>query len=127
MIKLVAAIWDNENLIADLDYNARVKGDEDDKKYFEDVKNILKDYFDYDLPWRFNFKFVLPPENEEFWIKSGDSWIWNDPKIAAASATPFIRTTVFIELPYAPSEKENVSLALARYNATGPVYPFTCS
>lgn len=118
MIKLVAAIWDNERLIKDLDYNQHKETTDDE--YYERIEVVLKDYFDYELPWRFNLKFVSPIENEEFWKENGGQWVWND-------AHPFIRTTVFIEIPYAPVKKDNVSLALARYNATGPVYPFTCS
>jgi len=124
MIKLVAAIWEDESLIAKLDYRHHKECHESKKKYFKNIRNILKDYFDYDLPWRFNFEFVLPNHDEAFWIKGPtdqdcDEWQWNDKNV--------IRTTVFIEIPYAPTGKENASLALARYNATGPAYPFTCS
>ncbi|VUD69307.1 hypothetical protein TDB9533_04674 [Thalassocella blandensis] len=51
-------------------------------------------------------------------------WRWKDNQ----NGLYLIRNSVSLEIPLTPSSKhENVSLALARYNAIGPAYPFTCS
>ncbi|MES2673633.1 MAG: BMA_0021/BMA_0022 family TOMM bacteriocin [Pseudomonadota bacterium] len=124
-LNLITAIWENESLLNELDYN-RYKTRKslsaiDDQAYFDHVNYIFSHYFNYEFPWRFNLKLVTPIAGEEFWVSNdGVNWKWNDANI--------IRNIVYIEIPYAPDAKnQSVSLALAKYNATGPAYPFTCS
>jgi ribosomally synthesized peptide (two-chain TOMM family) len=130
LIKLIAAAWDNELLISILNYDYRVNDTSNEnlvsaEAYFEEISDIFKRYFHYECPWKFNIKFVLPDDNAAFWKKDDDvesdkeNFIWNE--------LGGIRNVLSIEIPYSPVGTEDISLALARYNATGPAYPFTCS
>lgn len=125
--KLVAAAWGNPDLMDMIIYkesedNGRRAGTAD-TEYSAMIIDMLKEHFDYVFPWAFELKFIAPAEGESFWKKNGD---WRG---LAKNGRPLIRNSVALEIPEAPTAKDssNISLALARYNAIGPAYPFTCS
>lgn len=88
-----------------------------DDAYDREIVAILKERFEYESPWVFKFRFIMA-DSSVFW-ENCDQPIKVEGVVNLTS----------IEVPHAPAEKEttNVSMALARYNATGPAYPFTCS
>jgi len=89
------------------------------EKYDNEVKAIFRQHFDYDCPWVFNIR-VLSPESKLF-----DTSNLNN---IFSTNTEILNLTT-IEVPHSPERKDtgDVTMALARYNATGPAYPFTCS
>lgn len=148
--KVIATAWDNDQLLQQIDYasptgSPRLK--ENDAEYYANLKMILKDHFDYEFPWDFKLKliFVDTPakgetgERDAFWrqvdsdnSKKIDCWKWNERYSGAVCEKTyykgFLRNTVEIEIPEGPASlSANISLALAKYNAVGPAYPFTCS
>lgn len=168
-IRLIAVIWDNDQLKLRMDYALRLFNETDLLKDFDEDKEgkievssiyslsfylnslegeqaeelkkfdeaydlemmaILKKYFHYESPWVFHFRFLMP-NSRVFFVKSKDgtdsAWNLNPSKKHVVNLTT-------IEVPHAPGSKpsnsngqNNIALALARYNATGPAYPFTCS
>jgi len=91
--------------------------EEFDEAYDRELISILKEHFDYESPWIFKIRFIMA-DSCVFW-KNDDNSIKVDDIVNLTT----------IEVPNAPTDREtsNVSMALARYNATGPAYPFTCS
>jgi len=91
--------------------------EEFDEAYDRELISILKEHFSYESPWIFKIRFIMA-DSCVFWKDNNDSIKVDD-----------IVNLTTIEIPNAPTDREtsNVSMALARYNATGPAYPFTCS
>ena len=94
--------------------------------YSEEVDAILKKHFNYVSPWVFKFRLVVP-NSEVFFEKQ-----YRNGREIGATFNPdqgHVLNLTTIEIPHSPGVQDtnNVSLALARYNATGPAYPFTCS
>ena len=114
-----------------IDYDEFKKSNKPDNIYYSRIAFILKEFYEFEIPWAFNIKFrfsrkvseepqSLADSQAPFWNRSDEHWGWNNDNI--------IRNTVSLEIPITPdSDKDNVSLALARYNLIGPAYPFTCS
>jgi hypothetical protein len=152
--KVFAAAWENPEMMAMLDYTQwlrqaellsddydyaeirRVINDTDNydqiaainDSYVPMVENILLKHFGYIMPWKFNLLFLVPQNEESFWIPTGSSdtkmpWRLSDRD------DPIIRNWVELALPQAPSaiDASRSATALACYNALGPAYPFTCS
>ena len=155
--KVIAVAWNNPAFKNIIDYDARwakyqslhtdpVLADFE-KIYFPEMINVLSEHFDFDFPWVFQVKFVFAmtaaesqafgingtyerPYHEtsrlSFWEYDGKEWEWR--MVDENGDINLIRNTVSLELPITPlAEENNVSLALARYNAIGPAFPFTCS
>jgi len=119
------------------------------KTYYSRILCILKEHYNFDFPWAFNMKFVFSDRFEDsnttseqssdnsklsFWIKETEGsevkwkWRWRTNDASSTTSEDIIRNSVSLEIPITPSDKQtNVSLALAKYNAIGPAYPFTCS
>ncbi len=102
-----------------------------DSEYDMEVAAILKKYFHYESPWVFRLRFLVTEPNVFFEKESDNSWAFKE------TINDVINLTT-IEIPFAPEvaaklnnnthyQEDNIALALARYNATGPAYPFTCS
>ena len=139
--KLIAIAWANDEFKSIINYDEKDESTTDEQ-YYADVINILREHQNFEVPWAFNIKFVFSKTFKEsashceddrdvnrlsFWIKEGEKktaqWRWRDN-----SETALIRNMVSLEIPNTPQEKQaNISLALAKYNAIGPAYPFTCS
>lgn len=128
VLKLIAAAWENPELMNMIDYNNQQNNSNiaSDAAYYANIKSMLNKYYDFEFPWAFNLKFVLPTEDESFWFKKNGEWIWRQYD---NNGRQLIRNTVTLEIPHAPKngEKNESALALARYNMIGPAYPFTCS
>jgi hypothetical protein len=151
--KLIAVAWNNPAFKDIIDYDARKAAWEKEpaglsfeafrESYFSEMISILQEHYEFDFPWAFQIKFVFadtftdtPRDHSmeegrdtsrlSFWIKDGDRWTW---RLDNNFGTPYLlRNTTSLEIPITPASSENnVSLALARYNAIGPAYPFTCS
>lgn len=150
IVKLIATAWENERLLNQINYKQssnEISKVEYDRQYDENLLFILKEHFNYEFPWSFKLRLNFaeePSQNESirnnaFWIykttdKNPGGWLWNSNNDSDFDIHPktyykgFLRNTARIEIPKRPSSpKDNVSLALANYNAIGPAYPFTCS
>lgn len=145
MTKLIAAAWANPELMKHLNYERRWEtykhhleekgeypGPERHKQfneaYYHEIKAMLVTKYHFDFPWIFNLKFVVPDPKgpESFWIKKNDKWAW---RLTGPDNTQLIRNWVTLEIPQSPSGGDAAAapIALARYNAIGPAFPFTCS
>lgn len=133
MNKVIAAAWNRKEFKDEIDYDTSKKNEKSDKDYYKSIASILKEHFDFEMPWEFNLKLQFArtynPDDKNptdskapFWTGSGKNWSWYTTK-----EKQLIRNAVSLEIPMTPDNKENVSLALARYNLIGPKYPFTCS
>ncbi len=98
-----------------------------DRKYTEELNAILKRYFQYEVPWVFKVRIMVPESGVFFRPRKEDEP--NKPEYIFEPNKDEILNLTTIEIPHAPGQGDtnNVALALARYNATGPAYPFTCS
>ncbi|GAB5522354.1 MAG: hypothetical protein Roseis2KO_02260 [Roseivirga sp.] len=98
-----------------------------DRKYTEELNAILKRYFQYEVPWVFKVRIMVPESGVFFRPRKEDEP--KKPEYIFEPNKDEILNLTTIEIPHAPGEGDtnNVALALARYNATGPAYPFTCS
>ena len=114
-------------------------------EYTRELNAILNRYFHYEIPWVFNLRLIMPDEEiffqkvpleviEKVREKKGDC-IVEKRKTSIKDLYGYypvknqVLNITTIEIPHAPDrdDTDNISLALARYNATGPAYPFTCS
>ena len=103
------------------------------REYTQELNAILKRYFHYEMPWVFNLRLIFP--SKEVFFQKVQIEVEKDGETAPQDFYGYypmenqVLNLTTIEVPHAPSNNEtnNVSLALARYNATGPAYPFTCS
>lgn len=157
LIKLIPVIWNNKALSYRLNYLQRLidetsvfKNGEDDSvkiefnsleelsyclghldgekmeeheafnvEYDNEIRAIFKEHFSYESPWIFTVRLIYPESFREL--------IDNENQLQDYDLPVLNLTT--IEIPHAPDtdNANGFALALARYNATGPAYPFTCS
>ena len=97
------------------------------ESYNNELRAILKEHFSYESPWVFNIRFIYRPMSYFYSDLAEENQTIEHPGKIPYDNVPNITT---IEIPFAPSKTSNeneIALALARYNATGPAYPFTCS
>ncbi|KZN40617.1 hypothetical protein [Pseudoalteromonas luteoviolacea] len=152
LMKVISALWDNEDLRMKLDYAQRMKNETSllcgldsvssihelnyilssfvshekvaelhafNLKYDNELKAIFMQHFDYECPWVFNIR-LLSPDVDTYKLDDLSSVYDNNMSILNLTT---------IEVPHTPDQKDisSVTMALARYNATGPAYPFSCS
>lgn len=115
----VKSIYDFSLYLNSLEGDNRTPLIEFNNAYDRDLVTILKEHFSYVSPWIFKIRFIMV-DPDVFWTKDNNKYTFNVKDIVNLTS---------IEVPNAPTghETSNVSMALARYNATGPAYPFTCS
>jgi len=124
VIKLIAAAWANQGLMNQINYDYRKKGEQFSRdEYYKEINELLIEYYQFKNPWSFNLKFIVADKNESFWKKNGH---WRKRE---RDNKQLIRNQIALEIPIAPRKEStpNISMALARYNAIGPAFPFTCS
>ena len=110
-------------ILSNLEGELAEKRDKINSQYDIELNAILREHFNYVNPWVFNIRLIYP---DEVAFKS----IINDfGRSLPENSKEYILNMATIEVPYAPEkrDKADTSLALARYNATGPSFPFTCS
>ncbi|MDK1286112.1 hypothetical protein [Pseudoalteromonas umbrosa] len=152
LMKMISILWENEDLRDKLDYAQRMKNETSllcgldsvssihelnyilssfvshekvaelhafNLKYDNELKAIFMQHFDYECPWVFNIR-LLSPDVDTYKLDDLSSVYDNNMSILNLTT---------IEVPHTPDQKDisSVTMALARYNATGPAYPFSCS
>jgi hypothetical protein len=147
--KLIAVAWSNPHFRSIIDYDCKEESTSDET-YYNNLFKTLKQHYNFVIPWAFNIKLVFSHCFEQsgdvvhedsnvsrlsFWIKNTHAekntewiWRWSNDEANLPLDSGLIRNSVSLEIPNTPmSTQDNISLALAKYNAIGPAYPFTCS
>ncbi len=115
-------------ILGHLDAESSLKIENFSEEYNKELRAILKEHYDYESPWIFNVRFIYRPM--DYFFSKDNSQETNRIDQEFKQAYDNVPNLTTIEIPFAPEVEQNANafaLALARYNATGPAYPFTCS
>ncbi|BCS97259.1 hypothetical protein DSLASN_28910 [Desulfoluna limicola] len=84
----------------------------------EDAGKALQEYFGYKSPWNININVARPEESNQRWYPSTEECPghWKLPKNRFIYGVP----------PKPEIDEDEMAIALAAYNDSGPGYLFTC-
>lgn len=120
---MIVSEFELSYILGNLEGELAKKRDLINEQYDLEINAILREHLDYPNPWVFKIRLIYSNEITFKSILTGYG-----PSCQEESVE-YILNMATIEVPYAPSKRDrsDTSLALARYNATGPSFPFTCS